>query len=365
MSPNLSIGILAHNEAGNIAGAISALFQQTLVRDPEIAGPREIIVVANGCQDGTARVAEEALKELGGPLSAAGLTWRVVNVQEAGKSNAWNVFVHELSANSAQYLFLMDADISFLGGGTLEAMLLALQGSPKAWVVVDEPVKSIAFKAKKSFFDRLSLRVSQRSGTDELGICGQLYGARATALRWITMPVGLPVEDGFLRAMVLTEGFSRPDEVHAHLVKADGAAHVYEPYGTVPSLIAHEKRLVIGTTINYYIYEWLRERRCSCPEESGMLIRRMNKESPMWLHEVLRQAWARRRWWLLPRGFVFRRFHAIAKGPLRRALARLPVVLVAFAADAVICLQANLALRRGVGIGYWREAAERTDRHAD
>ena len=63
--------------------------------------------------------------------------------------------------------------------------------------------------------------------------------------------------------------------------------------------------------------------------------------------------------------FVFRRFHAITKGPLRRALARLPVVLVAFAADAVICLQANLALRRGVGIGYWRETAERSDKHAD
>jgi hypothetical protein len=55
-----------------------------------------------------------------------------------------------------------------------------------------------------SLVERIIVMASGTASDYRNSIAGQLYLARTAAVEGIHMPVGLPVEDGFLRAMILT-----------------------------------------------------------------------------------------------------------------------------------------------------------------
>ena len=284
---NLSIGILAYNEERNIATTIGAIADQDLFT---VAGHDiEVVCVPNGCRDRTAAVAEEALAALRRrhPRAAA----RVEVVDRPGKANAWNRYVHGFARPETEAFILLDADIVFGQPGCLRRVVEELAAHPEAVVAVDVPLKDIAAKAELSAREKLSLAASeaQRAGTPKLA--GSLYVARAAALRAIVMPLGLLVEDGFLKAMLLTRNFTAPEDVRL-IVRADDATHYFEAVTDFVRWFKHEKRLMTGTAVNIVLFEYLRE-EVRTGRAASDAIRRRNAEDAEWVATLARERLAR------------------------------------------------------------------------
>lgn len=327
------------------------LFQQSLFSEPNACKAIEVVVAPNGCTDETAEVSRATLEELVSRCPHPSVRWRVCQIEQPGKSNAWNLYVHQFSDPAADYLFLMDADIEFLEPHTLRNMIGALETAPEGWVSVDTPVKDVALKKSKRPVERLSVSVSASSSGGAPAICGQLYCGRAAVLRGIWMPTGLPVEDGFLRAMILTDRFTSP-EVFERIVLARSASHVFEAYTDLNRLLRHERWLVASSTINAFLYSDLWA-NCNAQMDAGKLIERRNQQDPLWLRQLIEKALSEKGWWVIPRPFLFRRFQRLRHHPPLKAALRLPVAAIAFLADLLVFFQANLELRGGGGMGYW------------
>src|SRR3982751_3084028 len=209
----LSVGIMAWNEEESIRTTLDSLFRQSVFQK---LGARheqcEIVIVANGCTDRTVPVVREYLEKISRTHEwADGFTARVVDVPEPGKCNAWNRFVHEFSSLEARYLCLMDSDIVFHHRDTIFNLMAALEQKPRAIASSGRQCKDILFKERKTLRDRLSLATSNLSAAGQSGLlCGQLYCLRATVARNIYLPRGLgAVEDGFIKAAVCTDCFTR------------------------------------------------------------------------------------------------------------------------------------------------------------
>lgn len=350
---NVSIGILAYNESDSIGTTLESLFQQSLFTKPDSSSAIEILVVPNGCTDETAEISRVTLDKLVNQSAHPNVSWQVCEVEQPGKSNAWNRYVHDFSNPAADYLFLMDADIQFLETHTLRNMIHALETTPEAWVSTDVPVKDVALKDKKNLIERLSVSVSPNVQSLErwAAICGQLYCARAAMLRKIWMPVGLPSQDGFIRMMVITACFTSPKNFQ-RVVLAKSASHKFEAYINLQSLLAHEKGQVMGHQINNWIYSYLRD-NCNPDQDAGSLIKQLNEENPLWLHQLIQKAIAEKGWWLLPRKYVFRRLKRLQGQPLQKFISKFPVTITASMADLVVAVQVNQELHKTGGLGYY------------
>jgi glycosyltransferase involved in cell wall biosynthesis len=132
----ISIGILAHNEEPRITKTLETLFVQDVFKKYSC----EIVIVANGCTDGTAAAARRSTQDHQAVWSTLGSA-RVEELAVAGKSNAWNHFVHEFSSPQASVLVLMDADIELVKPNTISSMIATLKSNSQAVVCVDRPVK--------------------------------------------------------------------------------------------------------------------------------------------------------------------------------------------------------------------------------
>jgi glycosyltransferase involved in cell wall biosynthesis len=357
MTLTISIGILAYNEARLIGKTLKALFQQSLFSS-QIDAAIEVVVVPNGCTDATAEVARKELETLVAQAANSSVSYKICDIAKPGKSNAWNRYVHEFSVRTADYLMLMDADIQFVDNTTLHQLVEALNQAPDAWVSVDIPIKHTALKKTKNPLDRLSASAAQELGAATAGgiptICGQLYCGRAAALRELWMPVGLPVEDGFLRGTIVTDGFTAPDGSVPRIIQVPSASHVFEAYTDLGSLLRHEKRLVIGNVINAILFGYLWA-NCNEQQSVGALIKQNNERDPNWLHHLVQSTLAGQGWWVIPHVFTFRRFLSLRHRPIHQKILRLPIAIPAFLADLIVCIQANSVLRNQGGLGYWGE----------
>jgi len=340
----ISIGILAYNEVEEITTTLHSLFDQSIFQDANANIEIEIVVVPNGCTDDTAAIAQTTLQELEKSSNNPSISWRICNIEEAGKPNAWNLYVHQFSHPDADYLFLMDADIQFLEMQTLYSMMQTLEKTPDAWVSVDTLVKDVALKPKKNLMEKLSVAVSGASGAKSAWICGQLYCGRTKILRKIWMPKDILVEDGFLWTMVVTDRLTSP-EVLNRVVLADSASHVFEAYTQISSLLRHELRQVVGNTINHFIYTNLQPGDNS-GVDAGSLIKLKNEQDPLWLDNLITSSVKKSGWWAIPNWLVLRRLQSLRNQPLEKALLLFPMFIIAFFVDLILCLQANYQLHR-------------------
>lgn len=351
----VSIGILAHNEAASIERTLLSLLEQDLFS--EGSGQMEVcelIVVPNGCTDDTAEIARSVLAEAECDL----LKWDVKEVEEPGKSNAWNLYVHEFSRRDADVLFLMDADIWFESTETLRRMLETLAGTRDAGAVSDKPVMHIAVAESRTLWNRVHLWASRHHADRPAAvadICGQLYCGRPSALRGIWMPKGLPVEDGFVRAMIATDMFRSPVDTN-RVVRAEGAWHVFEEYTEPLALFRHMVRLCVGTALNCYLcWDFLLFAVDPQGPGAGHLIRARLADDPEWYAKLMHNTIRNHGLWVLPRGVLFGAFSPLARqrSPLRM-MRGLPRCLVRFLAALPVLVVANWKLRgKTHGIGYW------------
>jgi glycosyltransferase involved in cell wall biosynthesis len=345
---NISIGILAYNESNSIAKTLESLFQQSIFCEPVNNENIEIIAVPNGCTDNTAEICRITLEKLAKESPHSRVYWKVCEVEQAGKSNSWNLYVHEYSEPNANYILLMDADIQFLEFHTLRYLIDELKVKPEVWVTVDKPVKHIIFKEKKNLLDWLSIQGSQ---TYNHGICGQLYCSRGATLREIWLPPGLTIEDGFLRAIVLTNHFTGK-EIFERIQRIPNTSHVFEAYTGILSWFHHEQCVIIGSSTNSILFEYLWA-NCSSSLKAGTLIEQNNKQNPSWAKDLLEIKIQEKGKWVIPKSYYFRRFRNLQKLPLSRALLKLPFAVLATLADWIVFIQANHAICKGKGLGYW------------
>ena len=342
----ITIGILAYNEADSIPRILHSLSQQSLFQDNNKDRIVEVIVVPNGCSDRTAEVARNV-------LHSAEFPWQVCEVEEAGKSNAWNLFIHQFSASDTDFFFLMDADITPFTDDTLEKMVDVLIQNSEYWVSLDRLIKDVELKENKNLLEKLSVAVSKSSNEGQLYICGQLYCARASALRNIWMPAGLPVEDGFLTQMIISENFTiKNPTFEKRIVRVNEASHVFEAYTNPIELINHEVRVVVGIVINIFLTNYF-NRKCNEQLTAGILIAKMNQENHLWLDDFVQNTIAKKSWWVIPISLVFRRYRSLQNHSLLKAFLRIPIATLAFIVDSSVFIRANSKLHRKTVTNYW------------
>ena len=341
----VDLAVLAHQEEATVANAIADIARQSLMADPEL--DVKVWLLANGCRDRTVERAEAAVRALDAGMAAR---FEVLDLAQPGKSRTVNAFFHRLSRPEAELLLLLDADCRLVRTDTLGRMVGALRTRPELHVFTGRPVKDIVHEAQPlGFVGRLIA-----SGADQLSdfrksIAGGLYCIRATTARRIHLPAGLPVEDGFVRAMMLTDFLTKPE----HLERIDGDPEVffvYESIRTVPALVRHQTRLIVGSAINSALYA--RIRRLTPTEAEAEAMLRDAAADDGWLARVLREDLPRAPFGYVPFHFLTKRMTRFGGEILRR-----PQKLLAFLGgiglDVVAYALATLRLMRGRGAGHW------------
>lgn len=352
----ISIGMLAWNEEERIAQAIQSLFQQSVfsLRWNELSvDDWELIVVPNGCTDNTKKVASDALARCMASLQGKNVSVSVVDVAEPGKSNAWNRYIHDFSRQDADLVIMVDSDIEFDHPDTVFNSVKLLVDVPGCVVAVDKPLKDFIKKVRRSLIEKLSLHFSNERFERDPGIAGSFYCARGPAIRNIWMPKGLPGEDGFLKSMLVTDCF-RSEVDLSRIARAENASHFYEGLSGPRAIFNHELRMVIGTALNcYFTWDFLKFATDPRGPGAGQLIRNWLENDPNWYRKFIANEIRNRGWWVLPRGLVFRRLTRLRGIAFHHLIKRLPLALIAFLFDLLVCFAANRRLKNGKAIGYW------------
>ena len=331
----IDIGIFAHNEERTLPDMLSELIRQSIFEEPDC----DIVVniLANGCSDNTVSLAQA--------FSAAHSNINLVvhDDPQGGKSRTWNRFVHEISRQEASLLMFCDADISLPERHALIGLVNHISGSPGVQASSSRPVKDIQCNKPKSGLV-LKAIAAAGGGLDDwkTAICGQLYVARADCLRGIFMPVGLPVEDGFLRAMIMTDLMQRKENRTKVSAPAD-VFHVYETERSIQTLIKHQVRIVIGSSINKQVFDVLNESR-----NPSVVLENASRD-PTWLFKCLKQRLPTSSGWVSTH-FLFKRLQRWQRSP---SIKKLPITLLGFCFDAVVYVIAQVKMARGTGVGHW------------
>lgn len=338
MAVRIDIGLFAHNEAAGIAGMLRRLAAQDIfdVQDFSV----RVLVLANGCTDATVALAQ----------SECGSTARVFELPAAGKSRTWNRFVHGLAREDADILVFMDADIAFSTPDTLRGLVRHLQTRPDLWVINSQPIKDIIARPNGlSTLDKLIAAASGGLDDWKTAICGQLYAMPAARARAFHLPIGLPVEDGFLRAMVLTDALTR-EEDFSKIDGATGVSHIFASERSIAGLINHQTRIVIGSAINAVCFAQLR----SLPVDQRHAMLRLVAQDDDWLGGVIRQNLPKWSYGFVPVHFLVKRVAALMANPKRLLQPKqLLIVIAGLGFDAIVYLRAQVAMARGAGSGHW------------
>ncbi|HEY0824851.1 MAG TPA: glycosyltransferase [Ramlibacter sp.] len=339
------VGVFAHNEQDGIASVLADLARQDLFDRPGV-GIR-VFVLANGCTDATVAAAHAAVGAMPAGIAAC---MSVLDLPFRGKSRTWNHFVHELCVGRSDYVCCVDADIRIPARENLRLMLERIEATGSA-VVNSRPRKDIEVApGRLSLVERVIVLASGTSSDYRNSIAGSLYLVRTEAVEAVHMPVGLPVEDGFLRAMILTRLLTE-DEDFRRIHAEPGIWHVYASLRTVPALVRHQTRLVVGSAINTVVFDHLCAAAPDLARRSALLRRAAADEH--WLARVLQGTLPRWPSGFVPVHFLVKRLEGLRRGGELGVSRTLLLATVGFAFDFVVYLNAQLQMARGKGAGYW------------
>jgi glycosyltransferase involved in cell wall biosynthesis len=336
----ISVCILAKNEADTIGDMLMQISRQTFLK--RAAASVHLHVLANGCTDTTVARARKCASLFEGTCAQL----FVHAIEQGGKSRTWNKAVHEIADPSTTRYVFIDPDVSLLSSSIIDELLSELARDPSLPVCGGYPIKDVHAKQRKTYFDRFTLAISARA--KPVGVInGSLYAMRAEVAREIWLPNDVPGEDGFLNAMVTTRGFTTP--IGQHVVKtAEDPTHSFKAHSS-SEFFAHEQRMIVGTVINRWIFEYLWSLQLEKP--AGELIRRWNEEDPDWVETIIRTR-TQGRMWSIPSEITFGRFSANERSWVRR-VAYLPIATLATALTIPPALVANRKLKQRGAAQFW------------
>lgn len=340
-------GIWCYNEEGAIGAMLRNLVKQTIFADEALE--KIIMIVPNGCKDDTAGEARRVADEIAASNDAPKATeFRIQEIPEGGKANAWNISVRTIPAG-VDVLFGFDADTQLQQDDGLEQLLDVL-ADPDVLAASSTPIKDLMFEDNLTLTERL-IRANGRvldGGTST--ISGSMYALKEEVFRDVHMPRGLVVEDGFLAAMTKTRGFRQPAR-EENLQQLSTVNHVYESERTIRALFAHQRRLVLGGAINSHLFRFI----ATIPPEENRAERlaALDKERPNWLPELIGQH-QKEGLPLVPVHFLVKRWNRLRTGSLLARLKLLPKVALGFMLDAYGYFGARRAMARDDrGLGTW------------
>ena len=353
----VSLAVFAWNEQEIIASALNSIFEQSLFAELAPRGEfGEVVCVVNGCSDRTPSIAQEVFdrQTLAHPHRKA-FRCRVENLPQPGKLNAWNQFVHSLSAKEARCLFMADADI-VISPGTLWNMFRDLEHDPDANITVDRPRKDISFKARKSWRERLSLSASQTTQAAPAQLCAQLYCIRSEVARNIYLPKDLSAcEDGFIKVLVCTDFLSH--EVWPRRIRlATNAEHTFQAYCSAAEILKNQKRQIIGQTMVHLIVDkYLKNLPPAEKQRLASTLQEKEARDPLWLKRMIADhLQCTTRFWRLYPGLLTHRFRRLATLSPAKWIASLPVALASLPITLISCAMAHSFLKSG-STRYWPE----------
>lgn len=341
----INIGIFAHNEQSNIRNIIADIDGQSLSCDQQ--NEIKIFVLANGCTDATVAIATEAARH----ITSSQLTISVCDLPFAGKSRTWNFFVHDAcEKDPCDAVIFVDADIRIREVDTFHKMISRLSSGP-ASVINSRPTKDIDIRKEPLSFSQKIIASSGGSFTDyKSTICGQLYAAKISAIRDIYLPIGLPVEDGFIKAMIISSFLTQADD-KSKINGFEDIWHEYESIRSISGVIRHQKRIIVGSAINTAVFREITTHSQDLDERKAFL-KSVSQESD-WLNSIIKQQLP-----TLPYGYV--PFHFLTKRQrgifLRKDVGILKKVFLSisgFAFDLTVYISATFKLAQGKGAGFW------------
>ena len=338
--------MLAYNEDEVIENTINQVLEQDIFMQPKF--DVQLAIIANGCTDKTVEVAQEAI------ICSEKTNLSVVNIQQAGKSNAWNTYVHEIAWQDAEYILLVDADIELIGNDSLSKLVQQLEVTPEAVVSIDSPKKDVEKKEKKNPLEKFSLLLSKANKKNHNAITGQLYCIRGSVVREIFLPLGLPVEDGFISAMVHTENFTSNKVGAGKLTLEKSVTHYFHALTKPSELIKHEKRLMIGSAINSMIFNYLWANVKEPKQHAGILIANLNSAEAQWLERLVGEYKEKRGFWFVPKRIIFKHYLGWRKSKLGyKKLLKVPMVLSVTFVYLCLAINVNLYFKNKNGVGHW------------
>lgn len=352
---SISIGILAWNEEKNIAKTINSILEQSVFISRNHAFSKiEIICVANACTDSTAVVAENALSKLDGSK----VSYKVVSIEKSGKANAWNRFIHDYSDQKSDVVLLLDADVQLLGVDTLYSMVLTLFQDDGLLAVTDFPVKHLEFKEQKSITDKLSLSLSKITQGSSAQLTGQLYGIRGNFARSIWMPDNYVAfqDDGFLKQVVVTKGFTEPANVDL-IKKAPDASHVFEAYSDLRDIVNNQIRQATNVVILGFIIDELKTLKKQNEHiDLGEIIFSLNQSNHNWVADIINKKVDECGFFVIPSFYFFARLKKIRIiNGFYQKLIGLPTIFIGFFVDLVAYLIANHKIKHQSYQSVWKD----------
>jgi glycosyltransferase involved in cell wall biosynthesis len=341
------LGILARNEADRILKLIADITRQTLLVNNGVS--IELYVVVNGCTDATAEVAQKGLSETAVATRASPTSVR--SLPRAGKANAWNEFIHNIVPRDTDYVFLLDADIRIPEREALQRMLDRLSCSERAAVAIGESVSHLSLRKAESVAEWLIKAGTGKANDPHSALSGALYCARYGELAKIWMPIGLPVENGFLRAMIMTSRFSKAEDAE-RLVFVEGVRHIFESERTVRGVIRHNVRLKVGTALNVLLFNHLRKLAAEGVDPAQYVYER-NLRDVAWLNSLAEEELKRSTYFGVHKGVLLARLSRLRRLHFKDQIKGLPMLCVGAVFDVILCLKANALMRRGKAAGFW------------
>ena len=251
----------------------------------------------------------------------------------------------------------MDADITFQGRDTLWNMLAVLKENSAAHIATDRPCKSISSKPNPSLLERLSLLSSHVTQAGDAQLCGQLYCIRSEAARRIFLPRDLgSCDDGFIKALVCTDFLTHPVDP-ARIVLAKDAAHTFDAYTSIRSVLKNQKRQAIGQAILHLLVDdYLKNLPLSDRANLEAFLREKERVDPDWLKRLM-AGHARRTkyfWQLIP-GLAAFRFKRLARLNWGKRFQCFPAAVAGFFLAMFSCVLARAHLKKGC-TQYWPHA---------
>lgn len=337
----ISLCVIAKNEANSIAQLVDSVAKQTVFLEQH---EFEFVVVSNGCTDDTPIVAKRALERA---FNGTRVRYDVYDTPEAGKAKSWNLAVHSVLDPAADVLVFMDADIQIKDNEVIAQLLSKLSANTDIIAVSGWPVKDAALKKRKSMLDHISLTISSQTLPPN-AVNGSLYVGRAVELKRIWLPVPTPGEDGFLSAMIHTQGFLEKPQPN-RIQRADRPTHYYETH-TVAGYLRHERRITIATAINGWIFEKLWAQNSVA--HAGDLIQNWNEQDPLWVTRLVSEKVSKKTWALPGRLLTWRLGNLRGVG-LKTFWIRAPLSITATILNIWPTIQANKLIKRNDAANIW------------
>ena len=199
-------------------------------------------------------------------------------------------------------------------------------------VAVDTPHKDLEFKRKKTLSDRFSLAASRLTRSASAQLCAQLYCIRSEVARNIYLPKDLAAcDDGLIKTLVCTD-FLAHAVWSMRIQTAHNAAHTFEAYTSLKSILKNQKRQIIGQTMVHILVDKFLKRLSPLERAKlGQTLLKKDQDEPEWLKRLVSDHVREcRHFWELYPGLLTYRFRRLAELSLPARITCFPAALAGF-----------------------------------